>query len=231
MKYKRHIFVLIIILLSSATTNAESLYVFYPETVRPHILQAKLSSGSPGVEITVFGRYRDFIKKVKESPPDAILSKPFVIKQIQGFNAKLTGMKNGKITEPLILLSIEKKVDLYKLPHLSVGMIDYLGRKETQNLVNRIFKNQIKLKRTSKLEDLLPLLTFNIVDSILIAEKHVTFFMNLSTMNLVVTRLPDIQIGIAELAVKNGSIVPLIEKSLKNMNSEIAAIIGVEQWK
>ncbi|MGA1824949.1 MAG: hypothetical protein ACMUIP_09825, partial [bacterium] len=75
---KKGILLGIFLLMVAETCNAHTIYVFYPLTVRTHVIQKKLGEALPGFEITFFGKNRDFIKAVEMSPPDAVFSKPFI---------------------------------------------------------------------------------------------------------------------------------------------------------
>ncbi len=215
------------------TTNcyAETLYIFYPVTVRSHILQNKMRDACPDIEIKLFGKNRDFTKAVKTTPPDAVLSKQFVLKQLNNFEIKLSGVNKGNTVEPYVLLSVDKNIDINTINSTSLGVIDYLGRQGMKDLISNFFPKPPKLKRTTKVEDLLPLLTFNMADSIFISKSQVKYFQKISNMNFVVTNLSNVNIGIAGLAVKKGGTATLTINSFKGLNNEILSMLGVEGWK
>ncbi len=217
-------------MLISSYCQAESLYVFYPSNLRPLAMQKKLSASFPEFSITVFGKFKDLTKKIQEAAPDAILTKPFVIKKLDGFNPKLAGLFSGNKKEKYILLSIDKPVDLTKTSDIVIGIIDFLGRKGMKKFVSSIFNSPPKVKRTAKIENLLHMLTFNIAGSILIPERQIIYFKEKSNMNFVVTIPDNILLGIVEIAVLEGKAGSQIIPAFESSGKEVLSLFAVEKW-
>ncbi len=215
----------------SRTGCSETLYVFYPTTVRSQIVQKELSKACPGVEITVFGRYKDFEAKLGMNFPDAILTKLPVISQFGGYSVKLKGTRKGSADEPYVLLSANKKVDPDNIANLSIGTFDILGRKGMKQFVSKYFATEPGLRRVSKIEDLLQLLTFNMADALLIPEIHVNYFKEISKLNFMVTPVPKMRIGIVGLGMRQGQNAPLILKGLTETDNKTKALLEVDDWK
>ncbi len=221
----------VVVLFCSIECYAESLYVFYPTTRRPKVMQSEMKNACPSIEIKVFGRYRDFSTSVKETPPDAILTKTPVIEKIEGYSIKLSGSRKGATKEPYILLSVDTKVDPGNLGNSTVGVLDILGRKGMSAFVGKYFSPLPKIKRVPKMEDLLSLLTFKEANAILIPEVYVNYFKGLSKSNLVSAPVPGMQVGIIDLAVKNGRSADVIIKAVKATGAASTTFLEVDNWK
>lgn len=210
----------------------QKLYVFYPTVVRPHILQKKISLACSGLEVTVFGRFTDFKTKVKLDNPDAIITKPDVLKQFSGYKINLQGQKKGRQDEKYVLLSIGKKVDFSETGSVTIGAIDFLGRKEMENLLASLLISKPKVKRVTKVEDLLPLLSFNMVNAIFISENQENYFKTKSQLNFIITPLQNANIGIISLALKTGKEEGAeITNSINKLDKEINLLFEIEKWK
>ncbi len=233
MKKPYHFILLYNLFVLIFTGFAQKLYVFYPTTVRPYVLQAKLSEACPKIEITVFGRYTDFKAKVTMDQPDALLTKPEVLKQFPEYQKSLSGTKNNKDDEPYILLSVDKGVDAAGLGGVTIGAIDFLGRKGMESLVASFFTSPPRIKRVTKMEDLLPLLTFNMVKAILICKDQKSYFKKKSQLRFVETPLRDVRVGIITLASKKESDQSSVQiiNAVKKVSDDINSLFEVEKWK
>lgn len=209
---------------------SESLYIFFPTTARPQMLQQLFNQSAPGVEVTVFGRYRDFFAFVQKEPPDAILTKGPVIDALASYTIKLTGSRNGKVEDPFVLLSVAKKIELQQIPDLTVGILDMLGRKGMHDFMAPYFKAVPRLERVSKLEDLLSLLTLNMVDAVLIPEIQAIFFQSVSNLQFQVTQVPQMRTKIIALAVRENREVQAIIKALFGLDEQVMSLLEVTNW-
>jgi hypothetical protein len=210
----------------------EKLYVFYPATVRPQIIQDKIQECFSGVTVSVFGRLTDFTAKIELDPPDAILTKTPLILQIGNYTIAVQGSNNGKIEESYVLLSTDSVQDLATIAGEKViGVIDILGRAGMNTFAAQFFPKIPKLKRVTKVEDLLPLLSFNMVSSILINTSSVKFFRKTSNLTFNETPLPETNIGIVALGIRNGCNADKSIGALKKLDKETSAFFEVDQWK
>ena len=211
--------------------GAEKLYVFFPSVMSAASVQQELISACPGIEITVFGRFKDFEDGVMSHSPDAILTKPDVIGQIGGYNIKLNGTRKGDTEEPYIFLSVNSPVDVSSLSGKSIGVFDILGRKGMEKFIGKFLNPVPQLQRVSKIEDLLQLLTYNMVEGILIPEVYTDCYKKISKLNFVVTRLPNMKAGILALGVKQGREAALTVKLLTALNEQSVSLLEVDKWK
>jgi len=212
---------------------AERLYVFYPSTVRTQIMQKKLSNALPGIDIRVFGRYRDFKAKTKTDFPDAILSKPLVIKSLDKYSIKLKGSRVAKTEEPYVLLSValDKRPNPANMAGMTIGAFDILGRKGMKKFIGRYLTPTPRFKRVSKIEDLLQLLTFNMVKAVLIPEIQIKYFKEISKLHFVITPVPKMRVKIIGLAVKNGRTATHTLRNFTSMNNEIKILLEIDNWE
>jgi len=211
--------------------GAENLYVFYPSAIRPVLMQQKMIEACPGIQIRVFGRFTDFETQVLADKPDAILTKYPVIQQIQGYSIALKGSRKGKTEESIILVSVDEKIDLNIISSISIGMFDILGRDGMKKLAGSYFSHEPKLRLVSKIEDMLQILTLNMVKAIIIPENQLSYFKELSNMNFAVTPLPNIKTGIIALAVRDGGNAAQIVKSLTGMDGKSIEMLEVDRWE
>ncbi len=210
---------------------AETLYLFYPTTTSSAAMQSQLKNSFPDIDLTVFARHKDFSSQVKLTPPDAVLTKLAVIKSLPDYTVIIQGSRSGSNIENYVLMSVDAAVDPGGLTDITIGVLDILGRYEMKNFVGEYIKPTPKLKRVTKVEDLLPLLTFDMAKAILIPENQQDYFKSISNMNFVSVPVPGMKIGIVNLGVKQGANVDKIINAVKNMRAEDLALFEVDKWK
>ncbi len=230
MKRVFHIPLFLIFASGFGVWSAETLYVFFPSTARPHILQKRLSDINPKLDVIVFGRFADFEGKMNSSPPDAVLSLPEVIAPLTGYSIRFRGRKNGEESEPYFLLSIGRGVELGKIGGATSGAVDFLGRKRMKSLINGIFQSDPAVKTVTKVEDLLPLISFDMANAILVTESQVAYIKSISHLDFVKTPVPNFKSGTIGLAVKDGVNVAEIARTLKSMDEELLGLFGGVRW-
>jgi hypothetical protein len=209
---------------------AETLYVFVPTDVRANVLQEKIEAACPGVSITVFGRSKDFLDQIKGSPPDAILTLLPVIQSGTGFQSSFQGIKNGEPAEPYLLVSKkDKPLDIKSLAGTTIGVIDLLGRKEMTEFVQQILQQAVKVKRVTKQEDLLPLLTFDAADAIFVSRTIYEALKQKSQLDLIETEL-NVRLGLTSAATTSDSVKQRFGSCIQKFDAELNATLGVEKW-
>src|SRR5512133_688998 len=225
--------ILFLLLLTVSTVFAQkNLYIFYPSIVRPQTIQDKVETVFQGTTVTVFGRYNDFSAKIEIEPPDMVITKTMLIKQLGSYTPVLHGYRNGKSEDSYVLLSINQPVDLKSITSETlIGTIDIMGRNGMNTFVSQFFPTTPKLKRVTKMEDLLPLLTFNMTVAVLVQEPAVSYFKTTSNLNFSITPLPETKDGIVALGVKNGTDSDKIIAALKSVDKEVCSFFEVDLWK
>lgn len=208
---------------------AVTMHVFVPTDMRTKILQEKLEAACPQITITVFGRGQDFLKQVQISSPDAILTLIPVIENSSGYQSIFLGLKNGASTEPYILVSKDKNMEIKNLSDKSIGVVDLLGRKPMTDFVHQLLQQKVKVKRVTKREDLLPLLTFNAVDAIFVSKSIYASLTEKSQLNLVPTEV-NVKVGLTAAATNNNADKDKLGECIKNFDAQLNATLGVEKW-
>jgi hypothetical protein len=226
------IFVLLIVFIGYLIPEAAgpAVYIYFPSTMRPMIMQQKFID-ILGENVVVFGRFQDFKEKVYISNPDIVIAKPQTFQELNGYNERLIGLRNGSLTEPWVFVSVNKGVEIDSIPHMEIGTIDFLGRINTERFVSELLNQPVTLMRATKIEDLLTMLTFDKVDAIFVSERVVDYMKKTSRLKLVVTAIPACTTGIVTCAVRNGSNEPAIEQLVARLSKIATPVLEIDQWK
>lgn len=222
-----------ILLLSSVVHAAdEKLYVFYPLTIRPQQVQELLQKNLTGVSVTVFGRVNDFKARIGLDPPDAILTKPALVEQLNGFIVSIKGIRDGSSEEKYRLISINRQIDIDSVTSETViGVIDVLGRTAMKAFIAGVFPVEPKLKQVTKIEDLLPLLTFSMANGILIEDIFVDYFRKTSNLSFKISPPLPSKKGIIVLSYRKDSSGEAITAEQFKGNPVISRLFEIEKWK
>lgn len=220
--------------LAGSAAQPPRLYVFYPALVRPLALQDALARRCPGLSVTVFGRLTDFQAKVAADDPEALLALPVVLRQYAEWQPRLQGLRKGQPSEPYVLLSLDKPADPAKMDGVTLGVVGLLERKPMADFVQELVKGTPRLDRVTKVEDLLPLLTFRSASAVLVSEAVAAEFRKKSQANLMSAKLEGAKVGLAALALKKG--VPgaaeaEILKAIQGLQPAELELLGVDAWK
>lgn len=197
--------------------------------MRATALQERMSEQCAYLDVTVFGRSRDFRKQVQLSKPSAILTLPPLVATQAGYQATLSGRKSDSDSEPYFLVSIDTPVAVEALASKRLGVVDWLGRKGMSQFVKEIFGAPIKLKRVVKQEDLLPLLTFGFVEAIFVSKTTYEELKQTSNLNLVIvnTHKP---VRLPVVATSPEGDRKTIKKCFMSLDEKTQQLLGVEQW-
>ncbi len=229
----RHIslFFLISLLCHNVFSANEKLYVFYPTIFRPGEVQEEMQAVFGEVAVTVFGRFKDFKQRLKSDAPDALLAKTDFIQALGEYKVALKGLRNGNENAKYVIMSINKLLHPDSISAETVlGVIDVFGRKGMKAWVDDIFPTKPKIKRVTKVEDLLPLLRFNLVNGVLIEDVFVEYFKSTSQLELAVT--PILETGeIIALGIKEGADTKKSINLLKDANKLLKSFFLVDVWK
>jgi hypothetical protein len=210
---------------------AQDLYVFSPATERAITIQRKLSEACPSITVSAFGRYNDFAAELEEGRPDAVVTLSATIAKHKAYTIRLTGIHGGRAQQPYVLCSIDHTVELGSIESTTIGTIDILGREGTEKFVSSFFGKTPKVKRVTKLEDLLPLLIFGMADAVLVCNQHVDCIRTLSKQNIMITPLPAPQTYSLVVAAQMGAEGEKVVAALSQLDSSALSVVGVEKWK
>jgi hypothetical protein len=205
---------------------SEKIYVFYPSMARPNAVQSALQAKCGGSEITVFGRLADFTAMVSQTPPDVILAPKALADQFPAFKAFLKGTRKGATSEEAVLVAT-KPVDPGAAATLNIGAVGILDRAPMNGFVQGVLGALPKLKIVTKVEDLLPLLTFGSADAILVGESQVDDIKGRSQANLQTVPVSG-KIGLLVAASKGDA--SKTESALKALGAAEKKMLGVDGW-
>ena len=217
----------------TSQTFAENLYVYYPSTQKSNVVQQKIQ-GAAGDVTVVFGENAqidlgDFAMKATADKPDAVLVKGEKTQVLPGYTVAQTALRSGGTPEKYVLLSVDKALVPGELTAaMTIGVVDYNSREVMQGFVSAMIGKTAKIKNVTKVEDLLPLLTFQMAQGVIIAESDLAFFKSKSTQNLVTTPLKSFG-NVAIVATKGAA-----GKSLqvaKKLTEIMPGFMGSVQWK
>jgi hypothetical protein len=226
-------FLFVVSFLTTIVSGNEKLYIFYPSTFDYQSMQNKMDTELPDISITVFSRYDDFALKVKAEPPEAIITKPILIQdQFNDYEVILNGIRSGKTEDNYVVLSIDSNFAIKSITSESIiGIIDIMGRAGMKTFVNRQFSIEPKIKRVSRIGDLLPFLSLDIAAGIIIESVFIDYFKSTSQLQFTEIPLPESTTGVIAFAVKKGKQAEKSLNSLKQNKKSICELFYIQQWK
>jgi hypothetical protein len=218
----------VIFLTYSCNAVGNKLYIFLPTEYTAIDVEKKFSGKYDTFVIRSFSSVTDFTSAVFSDTPDAIITKPQLVPLLDIYQIKLNATLNGSTKEPYFILSVEKPLTPAELSTKEVGILDFLGKKNINTLMEDLLDGTPRLKRVKKMADLVPLMTMNLVDGVIVSATQVAYIKSKSQLKFYETRCKTDQ-GIAVLALFNDS--DEIVKKLKELPAELAIMIGVDGWK
>ncbi len=205
-------------------------YVYLHTDSKFATLEKILKEKMPHLAVTVFGRFRDLEDSMQTRRPDALLGLHALLVEL-GVKPSLQGIRGNVDSEPYVLLSLEGAL-AGPLDGKVIGTVDFLGRTGTQEFVaNLLGIAGIKLKRVTKMEDLLPLLQFSAADAVLVPASSVKEMTDRSRLPLRVRVLPDSAVKLPAVGVLNGQVRTLVVDQLERIDAETLRLLGIDQWR
>lgn len=209
------------------TSYGQKLYIFLPTEYRPVDIEKKFAVFFRGVDIRSFGSVIDFKRAVELDSPDAIITKPQLIPFLNRYSIKLNGTINGSRQEPFYLLSIGDPLLPKSLDDKNIGILDFLGRKNISSFITVLIDGNPKLQRVKNVADLLPLISLNIVDGLVVSSTQASYIKRRSKLLFNEAKCKkDQDIAALALAKENDEIV----NALRKLPADLAQLIGVEGW-
>lgn len=218
--------------MAAAAPNEQlSMVVFLPTRTRPRALQDMLEAELKGVNITVYGRYRDFERAVDSSSPDAVMALAPVL-EARNMRPEVRGALKGATTASYVLVSVEG-TRLDETRELTIGVIDILGRHAMSDFVMHLLGVSTKpaLKLVSKVEDLLHLLHLRAVDAVIAARSDYDTFRSTTEATLVAKELQHGQVGLPAVHFNTEIGRRQIGRALRGLGMEVNNKMGVEEWR
>lgn len=206
------------------------LFVFLNTDAKSGALETLLQQHLKQLEVTVFGRFGDFEEALAQRRPDAVLGRPLVLR-IQEIPIHLQGVRGQSDREPFVLVSTGTPVK-GSLSGRVLGVVDMLGRERTEAFIAQLLKTpDIKLKRVTKREDLLPLLQFAAVEAVLIPSGGVKHLTERSRLPLQTRVMDDAQVGLPVVGVLTPEARSLVQQQFATLGPEVNLVLGVERWR
>ena len=222
--------ILFILLFTTFSCNAvgQKLYIFIPTEYSAIEVEKNFRERYKDYTIRSFSNVIDFTKAVSIDTPDAVITKPQLLPILSIYNIKLNATYSGSTKESFFVLSVENPLTLTGLTSKNIGILDFLGRKYINTFTDDLFDGNPKLKRVKKIADLVPLLTMNLVDGVIVSASQLAYIKSRSQLSFHKTKCKNDQ-DIAVLALLKES--EEIVKRLKQLPAELALMIGVDGWK
>jgi hypothetical protein len=213
-----------------AAADRPTLYVYVHTQTKSAALEKTLQEKMPSLTVTVFGRFRDFEEAMTSRRPDAVVAlQPLLTGQ--NLPVTLQGMRGDRDWEPYVLLAPPAALE-GPLDSKVLGVVDLLGRDGTQQFLTKLLKvENLKLKRVTKLEDLLPLLQFSAADAVLVPAAAVQSITERSRLALQVRELPDARVGLPALGVLTAAARDVVSKQVQALDVETKRVLGIDRWR
>ncbi|MBF0227759.1 MAG: hypothetical protein HQK76_20110 [Desulfobacterales bacterium] len=209
---------------------AESIYVFYPTPISPKDFKEELSKVFPEIEWSVFSRFKDFDAMIKQNPPEAVIALTPTINEIGGYKVTLKASFQGSSKDIYMLVSPDSSLNPGNISDVPVATYDILGRKSLENFFKQFFEALPKLERVSKMEDLVTLLSLNMVKGIIVQNIYLNYFKERSEREFTVNPIPKMEIDGLSLGIKEGASPDNIEKAVKGLTKNKVSFVEVDQW-
>jgi hypothetical protein len=206
-----------------------TLYVYLHTEMKSAALGRLLQEKLPALTVTSFGRYQDFEEALGMRRPEAVLALAPLLAS-QNLPVLLQGARGGQEREPYVLVSNGELQG--PLAGKAIGTVDFLGHEGTRTFVTALLKTtELKLKRVTKSEDLLPLLQFAAVDAVLVPAESVKQLTARSRMPLRVRTLPEAEVGLPGVAVLDPGAVERTIARFMELDADTKRAVGVDQWR
>ncbi len=208
----------------SARAAEVKLLVFLHVALKQRAFQSELQAALAGIAVTAVGRIGDFERALKETQ-DAVLTLPVVL-AAHGLSPKMRGQRKGSSEEKYSLVGVDVVPDPARVA--TVGALDILGRDGMNAFVQTLIGGQPKVERVTKVEDLLPLLQMQRVDSIVLPSRLLNEIKASSRLTLAHRELPG-TIGLPAVA-SAGVGGPAVLAALNRLPKTLLEALGVDQW-
>ncbi len=229
MRY-RSIPFLILFLISLPLRAGQTLFVYIPTTLNHLHMQEAVQQACSNVSVTTFQRGKEFVEAVTQSSPNAILTLKPVISATPGYAPHLAARYRNDQASRYVLVSVNSPLNVRQLAGKKLGVIDLFGRKPMEHYVQGLLTPNIKIKRVYKQEDLLPLLTFGVVDGVFVSQLTFEQLKRISQLALVAAET-NIELGGITFAQGTDPIdSQVLQNCATNTLSRLGEAWEVTQW-
>lgn len=180
-----------------------------------------------GIDVQVVGSSSGLPARLAEERPAAVMAAPPVLRSA-GLEADL--MAEGlEPRSPLYAVHFED-AGAKDLASASIGVVDGLGRRRTPVYMARLFDGRVpRFRRVPKVEDLLPLLQFGMVDVVLVRSPELEILKDRTqrTLRALPVREASQRLAVAVLDPARGSAV---RAALLDLPEETRTALGIASW-
>lgn len=211
----------------SAPNAPPRVLVFLPGKQKGSV-ESELSAKMAGVDVKVATRASELKELTRTGPVDAILATPSVLRQY-GLKPQLNGVA-AKETR-YIAASFKPGLSKDSLASGTIAAVDELGKKETTELVTRLLgtTKKVKLRRVTKLEDLISSLQVKLADAILVRDTDLAEIKSKTQQQLHVLELSE-KVDALAVGFVDGSRRAVVERAVRALDAEMRADLGVVRW-
>lgn len=223
--------VLYSVLFGLSLLYAGEIYVFAPTLIKSNVIEKEMAVHIKSHTLRAFGRYSDFKSMVESQRPIAVLAPLATLREL-GFleKVRLQGTVDGSSVQPLVLLSLDKPIVLNEIGAASVGLVSIMDRPALKKYLERQLPAKPKPNPTTKVEDLLPLLTFQSAMAILVTDTQAKQIRARSQANLVAQALPGAVQECLAVALLDNSAYSVIQ-DLEKLPKTVLELLDLEGWK
>jgi hypothetical protein len=209
---------------SAAGSGTLHLFLHSHRTARS--LEELLEAALSGVTVRAFSRAKDFVSGLS-SHPDAVLAASPVLEAL-GYSPTVHGLRGGEDHEPYVLLSTRA---VTPTSVQTVGAVDLLGRERMPEFIAGLLGgHRPNVVPVTKLLDLLPLLQFDKVDSVIVPARSVSLLTERTRMSLNSTHLPKGEVGLPALSPLT-AVGHEIGAKVRRLSLATSLEIGVDSWR
>ena len=212
-----------------AQTRRPVVHVFLPLDATSSVVGKMLRDQLPALDVTVFGRFRDFEDALAKHPDAVVAITPVL--DYQREKVTLQGQRGGKSMEAYVLASVGQPLD-GSLSGKTIGVVDLMGREGTQMLLAGLVKvNDIKMKRVAKVEDLLPLLEFATADGVVLSSASLPRLSERTRLGVRTRELAGAMVGLPAIAVLNPATRDVVVSSFEKLDLATKRLLGIDGWR
>ena len=204
------------------------LFIWAPPWIRESGVISVLRANLSGIEIRAFSRQESLLTAIRMNPPDAIMS---LGNRLKPWSREPALEADFRPRQDLHLVSIDAVIPKARWSTVTYGIVDYGDRTQSEAFVAHVLqlRRKPKLRRVSKVDDLLPLLQFKMADAVLVRTPAWRRLQRRTRLNLRAVRIAEPPRRLA-VTFPPGGRRRAIERRLLELNPRARAQIGIERW-
>jgi len=224
---------LVALTLLVAPLQAGGMFVLSTSLTKPNVIEKEIGDKVKSAPVKVFARFSDFKAMVEKEKPDVVVAPLLALKELGlSGGVKAQGLVGGKDALGLMLVSLDPGIDLASKPDAQIGILDVAGRSAMRIVLVGATGDKSKIKLVSKLEDLLPMLTFKSADAILVTMADYEELKGRTQAKLVAVPVSGTTMGgVAVAAGQGSSNADKLISEVKGLSKKELKMLGVESWK